>query len=110
MRQRNAGIGRTAGRRGNTGNNRERDTFVAQGFQLFATATKDEQVAAFQAHYAFALFRLVQQDLVDLFLRYAVITRTLADENTIGIATNKVHDVIGNQAVIHHDISLLDLL
>ena len=83
---------------------------MAQRFQLFATTAKDERVATFQSYHALALLCFTQQDLIDLLLRYAVIARTFADEHPVCIAAYKVHDVVGNQAVIDHDIRLLDLL
>lgn len=59
---------------------------MTQGFQLFATTAKDERVATFQAHDAFALLRFTQQDLVNFFLRYAVVARAFTDEHPVGIA------------------------
>ncbi|MNT44707.1 hypothetical protein D3C72_1812470 [compost metagenome] len=39
-----------------------------------------------------------------------MVAGTFADENALGIATHQRHDLIGDQAVINHHVSLLDLL
>ena len=108
--QRNAGVGGTARGGGNAGNNGEGNAGMAQGFQFFTTAAKDKRVAAFQTHYAFALLGLTQQNLVNLFLRYAVVACALTDKHTVRVATDQVHNIVGDQAIVNHHVCLLDLL
>lgn len=83
---------------------------MTQSFQLFAAATKDKRIATFQANNAFSTPGFAQQNLVNLFLRYAVVARAFSHEDPIGIAAHQIHDVVGDQAVINHYIGLLYLL
>ncbi len=108
--QRNTRVGRTAGSGGNTGYNGEGNTCMAQGFQLFTTAAKDKRITAFQTHHAFTLLSFAQQDLVNFFLRYAVVASTFTHEHAVGVAANQIHNVVGDQAVVNHHVCLLDLL
>ena len=110
MRERNTRIGRATRSCGNTRNHRERNTRVAQCFQLFATTAKNKRIATFQPHHAFAFLRFPQQDLVNLFLRYTVVSRAFADENAISIAAYQIHNIVRNQTVVDHHICLLNLL
>ncbi|MNG86904.1 hypothetical protein D3C79_456930 [compost metagenome] len=110
MGEGNAAVGRTAGGGGNTRYHRERDVGIGQGFQLFAATTENKRVTAFQPDYAFALLRLLQQDAVDLLLRYAMMAGALADEDTFGITAYQRHDFIGHQPIVNHYVGLLDLL
>ncbi len=83
---------------------------MTQRFQLFAAATKDKGIAAFQAYHAFTFLRFTQQDLVDFLLWDAVVTRAFPHKDPIGIAAYQVHNVVGDEAIVNHDIRLLDLL
>ena len=56
------------------------------------------------------MLRLLQQDLVDLLLRHAVVPGAFADEDTLGVAAHQRHDLFGDQPVVNHHVGLLDLL
>ena len=49
MRERHAGVGRDAQRRGDAGHDLERNAGVGQRFGLFAAAAEDERIAALRA-------------------------------------------------------------
>lgn len=83
---------------------------ASQSVSSSSPAAKDKGIAAFQPDHATSFLRFAQQDLVDLLLRDAVVARTFADEHPVGIAAHQIHDVIGDQPIIDHHVSLLDLL
>ncbi len=60
--------------------------------------------------YLLAKQGLIQQQLVDRLLRYAVTARLLADKDPLGIPANKCQHLLRHQPVIDHHIRLLQLL
>ncbi len=82
---------------------------MTQRFQLFAAATKDKGSPPFRRTTRLPL-RFTQQDLVDFLLWDAVVTRAFPHKDPIGIAAYRVHNVVGDEAIVNHDIRLLDLL
>ena len=68
MRERNAGIGGAAGRRGDAGHHREIDSGPCERLELFAAAAEYEGIAALEPHHAPSLAGMLDQQLVDRLL------------------------------------------
>jgi len=64
-------------------------------------------IAAFQAYHAFALPCQVRQQLIDLWLRQAVVAAGLADVVAAADGGQQRHQVVADQAVVDHRIGLL---
>ncbi|KAG0934913.1 hypothetical protein G6F31_016021 [Rhizopus arrhizus] len=108
MRQRDAGIGRTGQRGGDAGHHFIAHAMRAQIFQFFAAPSKDERVAAFQAHHAPARLCVFHQQRVDACLGgVMVFAGQLADRHAVGIAARQRHDVVADQAVIQNDVGFV---
>ena len=63
----------------------------AQVVDLLAAAPEHERIAALEAHDVFAALRVLDEQLVDLFLRRAATADELADVEARGIAAREVH-------------------
>ena len=79
----------------------------AQEIDLLAAAAEHERIAALEAHDVFAALRMLDEQLVDLFLRGAAAADELADVETRGIAAREIEHFGGHEAVVHDDIRLL---
>ena len=67
----------------------------------------EEGVAAFETHDAFALFGLVHQQLVDVFLFHGMVARCLAHIDVFGIFRRPAQNAVIGQTVIDHNIGHL---
>ena len=63
-----AGVGGTACRRRDAGNDLKGDPFRGEGFDLLATSTEDERIASFQAQHPFAFPGEAHEQRVDILL------------------------------------------
>ena len=84
MGERNARVSRNAKRRSNAGDDFERNAGVGQSFGLFAAATEDERIAAFQPDDVAAALAAFDKQRADLFLRERVFGFLLADVDALG--------------------------
>ena len=108
--ERNAGIGGGTGCSRDAGHHREGDAFIGQHFQLLAPPAKHKGIAPFQPHYPVARLGVLHQQAIGLLLRHAVGSRLLADRHQSGIAAHQIEDLGGDQLVVKHHFSLLNLL
>ena len=65
MRERNAGIGGAAARRGDAGDDGEGDARVRERLELLTAAAEHERIAALQPHHAPARAGVLDEQLVD---------------------------------------------
>ena len=79
----------------------------AQEIDLLAAAAEHERIAALEPHHVFAALRVLDQQLVDLFLRGAATADELADVEARGIAAREIEHFGGHQPVVHDDVGLL---
>ena len=79
----------------------------AQEIDLLAAAAEHERIAALEAHDVLAALRVLDEQLVDLFLRGAATADELADVEARGIAAREIQDFGGHEAVVHDDIGFL---
>ena len=84
VRQRHAGVGRDAERRGDAGNDLEGDAGIGQRFGFFAAAAEDERIAALEAHHVPAAARALDEHGADFFLGEGVGGFLLADVDALG--------------------------
>ena len=106
MGEREAGIGRAAGRRGDARHHLDPHAFGHQHIELFAAAAEHERIAALEAHDVAAGFRFRHQQRVDLSLRQRVVALALADEHAAGIAPRIFQHRRIDQLVIDDDVGL----
>ncbi len=105
--QRNSGVGAAPGGRGHPGNHLTIDAMRQQVFEFFRAAAEDERIAALEAHYAQVLLRQIDQQLVDLWLRQAVVAAGLADVVADAAGRQELHQIVAHQAVVDHRVGLL---
>ena len=105
--ERNAGIRARGERGGDAGNDFERHAVLAQVIDLLAAAAEHERIAALEAHDVFAALRVLDEQLVDLFLRGAAAADELADVESRGIAARELEHFGRNQPVVHDDVGFL---
>lgn len=109
MRQGDAGIGGAGQRRGDAGHDLVRHVVRAQVFQLFAAASEDEGVAAFQAHHAPAGARLGQHEGVDARLGGVVVfAGQLAHGHAFSVAARQRQHALADQAVVQDDVGFIE--
>ncbi len=108
--QRNTGVGGGTGSGRDAGHHREGDTFIGQHFQLLAATAKHKGIAPFQPHYPVARFGERNQQAIGLLLRHAVGACLLADRHQSSVAAYQIEDLGGDQLVVEHHFSLLNLL
>ena len=109
-RKRQLGFGGAAERRGDAGNDHDRDIVLAQPRDFFAAAPEHKSVAALEPHHAAAGLRRFDQTPVDLVLPDAGLAALLADEHALGIAPHAVEHGLGDELVVEHDIGVLQHL
>jgi len=110
MGQRNASGSQRSNRGGDARNRDHLDTVAAQEIRLFAAATEDERVAAFEAQDTPPGACLTQHERVELVLRQAVPALRLADIEAVGVAADTVEDLGPDQLVVEHHVRLLHQL
>ena len=108
MGDRDAGVGRASNRRRNARHDLDRNARRDQLLGLFAAATEDEWIAAFEAHDALPLLRLVDEQLIDLVLRQRVCAGPLADIHDLGRRRETIDDVGGDKRVDGDEIGVGD--
>ncbi len=79
----------------------------AQVVDLLAAAPEHERIAALEPHDVLAALRVLDEQLVDLFLRGAAAADELADVEARGVAAREIQDFGGHEPVVHDDIGFL---
>ena len=79
MSERNLRAGRGAKCRRDTGNDFKLDAGLAQSFDLFPGAAKDQRVAALQPHHLQAQQSVLDQQRIDFLLADFLASKTFAD-------------------------------
>ena len=79
----------------------------AQAVDFFAAAAEHERVAALEPHHVFAALRMLDEQLVDLFLGGAAAAHELADVEARGIAPREIEDFGGHEPVVHDHVGFL---
>ncbi len=100
MRYGNSRVGGRGNGRRNTRYDFELDAGFVKRFGLFTAATKDERIAAFEAHDATALPRPRQHQRVNFALRHCVIAAAFADEDAFASGRRERDDRIGGERVV----------
>ena len=85
MRERDAGIGREAQRRGHAGHDLEGNRRFGERFDLLAATPENKWVAALQAHHSPAAARALHQHGADFFLGKLVLGALLTDVHALGL-------------------------
>src|ERR1700677_3128528 len=98
--ERDAGIrGAAVGRR-DAGNHRKRYSRLRECLELFPAATKNERVAAFESHHAAPAAGMLDQQLVDRFLRRSAAAGRLADADSFGVPPRIIEYRRGDETVM----------
>ncbi|ESR70547.1 hypothetical protein T266_15020 [Pseudomonas aeruginosa VRFPA05] len=105
--QRDAGVGTATGGGGDARDHLAVDAGFEQALQLLGAATEDERVAALQADHPALLPGQAHQQLVDFFLRQAVVAAALADVDALAAFRQEGDQFAGDQAVVDHHLGLL---
>src|SRR5271157_5461446 len=100
MGERHAGVGGDAERGGDAGDDFERDAGGGQRFGLFAAASEDERVAAFESDYGEAASRALDQHGADLFLSEGADGLLPADIDTLGVGWRQIEQHGRSQAIV----------
>ena len=79
----------------------------AQVVDLLAAAPEHERIAALEPHDVLAALRVLDEQLVDLFLRRAATADELADVEARGVAAREIQDFGGHEPVVHDDVGFL---
>ena len=85
----------------------KRQAVLLEQQTLFAAAAEDEGIAALEAHDCLALFRLVDEQLIDVRLLHRVVARRLADVDELGITRRPAEDAIIREAVVDNNLGAL---
>ena len=110
MRYRDAAVGRRRDGGSDAGHLLKGNAMRGQQLQLLAAAAKQKRIAAFKAHHLFALQRLLQQNLIDLFLRHGMMICLFAHIDPFGPLWNQCQNAGAYQTVEHHHIGCLQRL
>ncbi len=100
MGERHAAVGRDPEGRRHAGDHFERNAGVGQSFQLFAAASEDEWVAAFQTHDREAAARAVDHHAADLFLRECMDGFLLTDVDAFAIFGSQIEEVLVGEVIV----------
>ena len=107
MRERHAGVGGDAQRRGDAGDDFEGDAGIGQRFGLFAAASEDERIAALEPDHGEAAARALDQHGADLFLGEGVGGFLLADVEALGVGRGEIEQGVGGEVVEEDGVGLL---
>ena len=108
MGQRNAGIGRHRSCRGHARDDLEGDAVVDEFLGLLAAAAEDEGVAALEPRHDLALFRLPDDEAIDLVLGQRVAASLLAHVDELGIGPAMLQQPLVGEIIVDHHVGLLD--
>jgi hypothetical protein len=86
------------------------DSRLTRRLQLFAAAAEDERIAALQAHDVQPFLGEGHQHAVDFVLAVGVPRLALGHRNPPRRRRGQVEDLVGDQAVMHHDLGALQRL
>ena len=84
----------------------KRDAGLDEGLGLFATAAKDEGIAALEAHDVFAGASETDEDAFDLALGAAEATALLADKHPFSGGIGQRQNLRSDQVVVHNGVRL----
>ncbi len=107
MRERNAGIGRTAGRRGDPRHHGKIDMRPSERLELFAAAAEDERVATLQTDDSAPSLSVFDQQIVNSRLLRARASRRLAHADQRRVAPREIEYGVRHQTVVQDDIRVL---
>src|SRR5262245_32431330 len=107
MSQRNAGVRRATCRCCHSWHDFEPHARSCEGFELLATATEDERIAALEPAHPLALLRELHEQRVDLVLGNLRTAARLADVDALSVATREIEDLRGHEPVIQDHVCIL---
>ena len=105
--EREAELGGRALRRGNAGNDLDRDIGSLAGRDFLGCAAEDQRIAALEAHDALALFGEAHHQRIDVVLLAGGSKAGLADQHLARLAAGKVEHVARNQIVEQNHVGRL---
>src|SRR6056297_542466 len=105
VRQRNTGVGGTAGGSGNSRHDLKPDAGIRQCLNLLATAPEDKRIAALEADNLLALPGQIHQSLIDLILRQGVVGPLLANMNHLCGVRDHGQYFRRNQTIVEDNLS-----
>jgi hypothetical protein len=108
MRQRECGGGARGGRRGDTGNDLERNAMGGEVIHIFTETTKDTRIATFEPDDETTLTGFPHDHGVDLVLGHRVDAAALADRDNLRRHRNLIQKGIPREGVMDDDIRLLE--
>ena len=104
-RCRDAGQRRTGEARGEAGHDAEADARAGQRQRLFAAASEDERIAAFEAEHPLSLARQRDQPLVDVALMRGRLAAALAGSLDVRARSQVTEHARVDQLVVHDDVA-----
>ena len=110
MRHRNARVCRYGQRAGHAGHDLKRNMVLFEQLQFLAAAAEQKAVAALEAHDAFALLCLFQQNLIDAPLRHRMTIALFADIYLFGGVRHQRENLRPYQPVIDHHFGVQNRL
>src|SRR3989442_12911156 len=106
MREWNTCIRGDRNDRADPGNNLKGNSGAAKGQRFFGATTKQKRISAFEPHHDLSLFRLGNEQFIDLRLLSLTTTTNLSYVDAFGVGRRTKQHVRIDQIVIDHYIGL----
>ena len=104
MGERNPGIRGATSRRRDAGNHFKVHAAGMQGFDLLATSSENEGVAAFETDDHFSLAGEFDQQLVDFSLGQGVVRCFFPGADEFGVGVCEIEGSVGNEVIVDNDV------
>ena len=110
MRHGNSRVSRAGNRRGNSGNDDERDPRRCERLRFLRAASEDEWIAALKSHDAFSSERFLDQKRIDFLLREGVRAGFLACVNDLRVFRCPFQHLRVAEVIVDDHLRLFDAL